>query len=840
MWDYLFFKIAFLTLTFSVAGLIVMLFTRIFSKTLTKTQCYYLWLIPLILAILPVMGMNFNMSTDTTQSTNLDPSPIIQEEVSITKNDGTIQGNDAVSPNNDGIIKTNNMASTDSILNQANIKGTNKVSVMTQIILLAWFLGILSIGIYQTASYIYFRRKLTHVLMDSDETINAIWEKENINRKVSLKTISTNISPFVTGLRRPVIVIPNSIQSHELRPILLHELTHLKHRDLLYSLLIQLVKTLHFFNPLSYVFSKEIKKLMELACDEKVSQTLTFDEKKAYSTSILSMMKAHNTTSQMALCLSENATNIKERLDIIMKKTYYTKATKIFSIILLLIVFFTSTAFATTINTQNPAKNSYVVNKLDDSGSFSYSYTNDEKDALTGDGNGTREIVLINSPLYKNFYAHIKLPIYTHRYETRDGNGDSQELKTEKQNVTAEIRMNSIEKVLNSGNNWVGKFTVSINDAVIFDNITGYINNIPSNKKNPAYSQLLIYDEETKQRVTLDGMNFNLAGDDMINASYEKDQVARNLKEDAKTKKTYIYEIKRVYFNEQEIQPSTPSWGNTIFYNIDQKNADFWISIPRKKESQISIRTDYREVYQCTADSIKGNFFVSRDAVMDEFYGTVTGLSGKLGDTVKIISDDKRYEFEFLISDYAHSEESRIKEIVKSNYDVPPTYATSTDPAEKKKYTMSAFATTAENNTYRIKTSMLPFTFALTPGRTGVKVDLKKGLKYDGWTSIMATYSGGDLGNIWEEKSSKDGKNTWNYSVLSDTTPHFIQFDAYTKEPYAHMEQYTVCFKIIDNKIFYIDCYLYTLNNKNYRGDAARDMIFQFSHHLGRLLGNRP
>lgn len=48
---------------------------------------------------------------------------------------------------------------------------------------------------------------------------------------------------------------------------LAHELTHLKHRDTGYLLLISLVRSLHWFNPLVWLMARRARQDVELCCD---------------------------------------------------------------------------------------------------------------------------------------------------------------------------------------------------------------------------------------------------------------------------------------------------------------------------------------------------------------------------------------------------------------------------------------------------------------------------------------------------------------------------------------------------------------------------------------------
>ncbi|MBX3411163.1 MAG: M56 family metallopeptidase [Pirellulales bacterium] len=78
-------------------------------------------------------------------------------------------------------------------------------------------------------------------------------------------------SPFVCGIWRPVLVLPQGLQSmladSELEPVLMHELAHVRRRDLLWNWLPQLARMLFFFHPIAYWASFRIRLEAELACD---------------------------------------------------------------------------------------------------------------------------------------------------------------------------------------------------------------------------------------------------------------------------------------------------------------------------------------------------------------------------------------------------------------------------------------------------------------------------------------------------------------------------------------------------------------------------------------------
>lgn len=98
-----------------------------------------------------------------------------------------------------------------------------------------------------------------------------------LRQKPRLVVTPTPCSPFVCGGLRPTVVLPESLLSYfepgELRRILLHELAHLKRRDLWWNWLPELCVVLYWFHPLVYWVRRETYSETELACDRLAMQT---------------------------------------------------------------------------------------------------------------------------------------------------------------------------------------------------------------------------------------------------------------------------------------------------------------------------------------------------------------------------------------------------------------------------------------------------------------------------------------------------------------------------------------------------------------------------------------
>jgi hypothetical protein len=79
-------------------------------------------------------------------------------------------------------------------------------------------------------------------------------------------------APFVYGLLRPVLVLPRGLLAEldpdHWREVLLHELGHLKRRDLWWGWLPALARLVYFFHPVAHWVCFRIRLERELACDQ--------------------------------------------------------------------------------------------------------------------------------------------------------------------------------------------------------------------------------------------------------------------------------------------------------------------------------------------------------------------------------------------------------------------------------------------------------------------------------------------------------------------------------------------------------------------------------------------
>lgn len=160
-----------------------------------------------------------------------------------------------------------------------------------------WLLGAVSMGVYSVISLWRFQRKFKGVSR----------ERDNIYRFRAKGT------PFVCGVFRPKIYLPETLTKEEEEYILLHERIHIKRGDTVFRLLAGLALLLHWFNPLVWIAFFLSGRDMEMSCDEAVIRRLGSKVKKEYSASLLKVASGERIARGIPLAFGESDTGSRIR-----------------------------------------------------------------------------------------------------------------------------------------------------------------------------------------------------------------------------------------------------------------------------------------------------------------------------------------------------------------------------------------------------------------------------------------------------------------------------------------------------------------------------------------------
>lgn len=153
--------------------------------------------------------------------------------------------------------------------------------------------SVLGVG-FVLVRYFWSRRQLLRVSSPAGEEDQAALEaarrRTGCDREAELYRCPRIHTPMLMGFRRPVILLPADVPAGSLEAALAHELTHLKHRDTWYMLLMTLARCVHWFNPLVWLMVRTARRDMELYCDYDLLNGQGEEVRRAYGRAILDQM----------------------------------------------------------------------------------------------------------------------------------------------------------------------------------------------------------------------------------------------------------------------------------------------------------------------------------------------------------------------------------------------------------------------------------------------------------------------------------------------------------------------------------------------------------------------
>ena len=148
---------------------------------------------------------------------------------------------------------------------------TPKPTMTVSLLAAIWLAGVVMMLTYMLVSYLgIYRRVCTAVRLE-----------DNVYRCGSWGT------PFVLGLLRPRIYVPEGMDDAALPQVLAHERCHIRRGDHLVKPLAFLLLALHWFNPVLWAAYVLLGRDMENACDERVLRGMDGAGRAAYSRALV-------------------------------------------------------------------------------------------------------------------------------------------------------------------------------------------------------------------------------------------------------------------------------------------------------------------------------------------------------------------------------------------------------------------------------------------------------------------------------------------------------------------------------------------------------------------------
>ena len=269
------------------ALLIVLVFgvSRFLSKKYSVWWRSWIWLAVSLILLVPVQIPDYwnVIHIQIPQQVTEERVPAVREEV-------RVQGQEAAGetlPTEDSLAASE---STDLPKNTSQFReqGIQMLSVY-QMLAVVWLAAAALYGLYKLlGSYIVQRELKRWSMPVPDKSLEMNYQKLCRKMKVSHPPklwMNTKVTtPLLTGLLRPRIYLPSDRYTwKELELLLSHELSHYRHHDLWYKLILQLVCIVYWFNPLLHWMRREADQDLEFLCDERIMKDGAHEERMQYN-----------------------------------------------------------------------------------------------------------------------------------------------------------------------------------------------------------------------------------------------------------------------------------------------------------------------------------------------------------------------------------------------------------------------------------------------------------------------------------------------------------------------------------------------------------------------------
>lgn len=202
-------------------------------------------------------------------------------------------------------------------------------------VIVFWVIGIISLSLFFIASYLRFCKVHKSALPLENDYARKLLSRHKIKRPIKLRQSDRINTPVTYGIFKPVILFPKIKDWHDelwLKHALTHEITHVRHFDILTKWVLAVVLCIHWFNPLVWVMYILANRDIEVACDEAVVLTFGEDTKAAYALTLIGLEERRRGLSSLTVNFAKNATE--ERIRLIMK----TKKRSVFSAVIAVIL----------------------------------------------------------------------------------------------------------------------------------------------------------------------------------------------------------------------------------------------------------------------------------------------------------------------------------------------------------------------------------------------------------------------------------------------------------------------------------------------------------------------
>ena len=170
------------------------------------------------------------------------------------------------------------------------------------VISIIWITGVLAYLLLQTILYFRFNKEIWEKRSEiTDELWLTSFQKCALKTKlnneiIEFSSVTNIVQPCTVGIWNKSILIPESLigtlTESEIDIVLCHELTHIRKNHVALKVLIFVLSSLNWFNPILHMLRNSLSEWIEISCDEDLTVVESGEDREAYANMLIKLSSA--------------------------------------------------------------------------------------------------------------------------------------------------------------------------------------------------------------------------------------------------------------------------------------------------------------------------------------------------------------------------------------------------------------------------------------------------------------------------------------------------------------------------------------------------------------------
>lgn len=214
------------------------------------------------------------------------------------------------------------------------------------LLLMVWFIG----SIVQTFRFFIQLKKIENIfnVLDRASIKNKVSDFMEIDTRYDYPVWIADSIPFpmILGFKKIILIPKINLEKGQIRHVILHEIEHIKHKDNIIKLFLNILLIIYWWFPPVYWLCDKIQLVLEMRVDKKVTNDLSELGVAKYAETLLKVQKAllsktESTFNQLGIAstfyINDGTSTMYYRIEYLFNRSYK-KSTNILLILLILCI----------------------------------------------------------------------------------------------------------------------------------------------------------------------------------------------------------------------------------------------------------------------------------------------------------------------------------------------------------------------------------------------------------------------------------------------------------------------------------------------------------------------